>query len=114
MHFVPSTSFQVLYQFVFSHSKITGPFGVFSTYPRCLIGLDKLARDAEGILTVEEGESLIDPLSLEDKVRSILPSLAPTIMCILILLCQEESLTDSKVSPFCIDVTSGILQQGFY
>ena len=64
---------------MFGHSNVVGPFGVFSTYPRCLIGLDKLVRDAEGILTVEEGERLIDPLSLEDKVRSISPSLVLTI-----------------------------------
>lgn len=60
--------FQILYEFVFSHSNICGSFGVYSTYPRCFIELDKLVRDTEGILTVEEGEGLIDPLSLE-KVR---------------------------------------------
>ena len=58
-----------MYEFVFSHSSIVGPFGLYSSYPRSLIELCKVVDGSEGILTVEEGEGLINPLSLGDMVR---------------------------------------------
>ena len=71
-----------------------------------LVGLDKLVRDAEGILTVEERERLIDPLSLEDKVRSISPSLALTICAFIVIPYQEEDSTE--VLPLLVEMTSEI------
>ena len=69
-----------------------------------LVGLDKLVRDAEGIRTVEERERLIDPLSLEDKVRSISPSLALTICAFIVIPHQEEDSTE--VLPLLVEMTS--------
>ena len=54
---------------MFCNRNLSGPFGIFSSYPRCFIGLDTAIGDIEGIQTVEEGEDLIDPLSLGEMVR---------------------------------------------
>ena len=64
--------FQVLYEYVFSNSYITGPFGIFSSFPRAFIGLEQMVGDIEGLRTVEEGEDLIAPLSLREMVRNLI------------------------------------------
>ena len=57
---------QVLYEFVFAKTaSIAGPFGIFSVFPRKLIdaGDTPMIDGTEGVLVVEEGEDLWDPLS---------------------------------------------------
>ncbi len=71
--------FQALYEYVLCNSYITGPFGIFSTFPRAFIGLEQMVRDIEGILTVEEGEHVIAPLSLTEMVRKFMPCIQVTL-----------------------------------
>ncbi len=55
---------QLLYQFVFVKSCLDGPFGIFTTYPRSLLDMDSDSESTPfpGVLIVEEGENLFDPL----------------------------------------------------
>ena len=55
---------------MFSNSNVTVPFGIFSTFPRALIGVEQVIAGIEGTLTVEEGEGMVDPLSLAGTVSS--------------------------------------------
>ncbi len=61
------------FEYVFSKGNIVGPYGIFSTYPWTFIGLEQTIRDVEGVLIVEEGESMINPLSLREMVRNFVP-----------------------------------------
>ena len=45
---------QLLYQLVFCKGNLSQPFGIFTQYPRSLLGLDVLIAGVEGTLVVEE------------------------------------------------------------
>lgn len=55
---------QILYEFAFAKSSIAAPFGIFTTVPRCLLGVDQTLGSVQGLLNVEEGEGLFDPLTI--------------------------------------------------
>ena len=63
--------FQVLYQFVFIESEISSPFGIYTCHPRSLLDPSTVSANLEGVLVVEEGESLFDPLTVLEEVMTI-------------------------------------------
>ena len=57
-------SLQCLYEYVFVTAQLDTPFGLFTMCPRRLLNIGQTVCDNNMVLTVEEGDNLIDLVEL--------------------------------------------------